>query len=161
VRRDISPQRRASGVALGGRRLVSSLPKRGVAAYAPGRSKTIARRASMTIKRIETGTRLSQAVVHGDTVYLAGVVPDDYSLDAKGQTEQIVRKIDRLLAAAGSDKTKMLMATIWLTDMRDFADMNSVWDKWVPEGCAPARACVESRLAVPTIKVEIRIVAAL
>jgi enamine deaminase RidA (YjgF/YER057c/UK114 family) len=115
----------------------------------------------MTIKRIETGTRLSQGVVHGDTVYLAGVVPDDYSLDAKGQTEQIVRKIDRLLAAAGTDKTKMLTATIWLTDMRDFADMNSVWDKWVPEGCAPARACVESRLAVPTIKVEIRIVAAL
>jgi enamine deaminase RidA (YjgF/YER057c/UK114 family) len=115
----------------------------------------------VTIKRIETGTRLSQGVVHGDTVYLAGVVPDDYSLDAKGQTEQILRKIDRLLGLAGSDKTKMLAATIWLTDMRDFADMNSVWDKWVPEGCAPTRACVESRLAVPTIKVEIRITAAL
>jgi enamine deaminase RidA (YjgF/YER057c/UK114 family) len=115
----------------------------------------------MTIKRIETGTRLSQGVVHGDTVYLAGVVPDDYSLDAKGQTEQILRKIDRLLGLAGTDKTKMLTATIWLTDIRDFADMNSVWDKWVPEGCAPARACVESRLAVPTIKVEIRVIAAL
>jgi len=69
--------------------------------------------------------------------------------------------IDRLLAAAGTDKTKMLTATIWLTDMRDFADMNSMWDKWVPKGCAPARACVESRLAVTTIKVEIRIIAAI
>jgi enamine deaminase RidA (YjgF/YER057c/UK114 family) len=115
----------------------------------------------MAIKRFETGTRLSMAVAHGNTVYLAGVVPDDYSLDAKGQTEQILAKIDKLLTAAGSDKTKMLSATIWLTDMRDFADMNSVWDKWVPKGCAPARACVESRLAVPTIKVEIRIVAAI
>ena len=115
----------------------------------------------MAIKRFETGTRLSQAVVHGNTAYLAGVVPDDYSLDAKGQTEQILAKIDKLLAASGSDKTKMLSATIWLTDMRDFADMNSVWDKWVPKGCAPARACVESRLAVTTIKVEIRIIAAI
>src|SRR5260221_10966851 len=113
------------------------------------------------IKPCDPGPRLSQAVVHGNTAYLAGVVPDDYSLDAKGQTEQILAKIDKLLAAAGSDKTKMLSATIWLTDMRDFADMNSVWDKWVPKGCAPARACVESRLAVPTIKVEIRIVAAI
>ncbi len=115
----------------------------------------------MSIKRIETGTRLSQVVVHGDTVYTAGVVADDYSLDAKGQTEQILAKLDRLLAAAGTDKSKALMATIWLTDMRDFAEMNSVWDKWVPQGCAPARACIESRLAVPTIKVEIRIIAAL
>ena len=115
----------------------------------------------MAIKRFETGTRLSQAVVHGNTVYLAGVVPDDYSLDAKGQTEQILAKIDKLLAMCGTDNTKMLSATIWLTDMRDFADMNSMWDKWVPKGCAPARACVESRLAVTTIKVEIRIIAAI
>jgi enamine deaminase RidA (YjgF/YER057c/UK114 family) len=115
----------------------------------------------MAIKRFETGTRMSQCVVHGDTVYMAGVVADDYSLDAKGQTEQILAKIDRLLAAAGSDKSKLLVATIWLTDMRDFAEMNSVWDKWVPQGSAPARACVESRLAVPTIKVEIRVTAAL
>lgn len=115
----------------------------------------------MTIQRHNVGKRLSEIVVHGNTVYLAGVVPDDYSLDAKGQTEQIVAKIDKLLAAAGTDNTKMLSATIWLTDMRDFADMNSVWDKWVPKGCAPARACVESRLAVTTIKVEIRIVAAI
>ena len=115
----------------------------------------------MAIKRLETGTRLSQAVIHGDTVYLSGIVPDDYSLDPKGQTEQILRKIDRLLGMAGTDKTKMLEATIWLTDMRDFAEMNSVWDKWVPEGSAPTRACVESRLAVPTIKVEIRVIAAI
>jgi enamine deaminase RidA (YjgF/YER057c/UK114 family) len=121
---------------------------------------TAPREKKMTIKRIETGTRLSNAVVHCDTVYLAGIVADDYALDAKGQTEQILRKIDKLLALAGSDKTKMLAATIWLTDMRDFADMNSVWDKWVPEGQAPTRACIESRLAVPTIKVEIRITAA-
>jgi enamine deaminase RidA (YjgF/YER057c/UK114 family) len=115
----------------------------------------------MAIKRFEMGARMSQCVVHGDTAYLAGVVADDYSLDAKGQTEQILAKIDRLLAAAGTDKSKLLVATIWLTDMRDFADMNSVWDKWVPQGSAPARACVESRLAVPTIKVEIRVTAAL
>src|SRR5258708_1544005 len=115
----------------------------------------------MAIKRFETGARLSQAVVHGNTAYLAGVVPDDYSLDAKGQTTQILAKIDKLLAMCGTDNTKMLSATIWLTDMRDFADMNSVWDKWVPNRSAPARACVHTRLAVTTIKVEIRIIAAI
>ena len=115
----------------------------------------------MSIKRHGVGPRLSQAVVHGNTVYLAGIIAGDPSADAKGQTEQILAKIDKLLAMCGTDNTKMLSATIWLTDMRDFADMNSVWDKWVPKGCAPARACVESRLAVTTIKVEIRVTAAI
>ena len=114
----------------------------------------------MAIKRFETGTRLSQAVVHGNTAYLAGVVPDDYSLDAKGQTEQILAKIDKLLAMCGTDNTKMLSATIWLTDMRDFADMNSVWDAWVDKENTPARATVEAGLANPKMLVEIMVQAA-
>ena len=112
------------------------------------------------IKRIQVGARLSQCVVHGDTVYLAGIVADDTSLDATGQTRQILAKIDQLLAEAGSDKTRMLMATIWLADIRDYGPMNEAWDPWVPVGAAAARACVESRLAAPQYKVEIRVVAA-
>ena len=115
----------------------------------------------MSIKRLEVGPRLSQAVIHGDTVYLSGIVPDDLKKDARGQTEEILAKIDRLLAAAGTDKSKILVATIWLTDIRDFAEMNSVWDKWVPQGQSPARACVESKLASPQIRVEIRVTAAI
>jgi enamine deaminase RidA (YjgF/YER057c/UK114 family) len=114
----------------------------------------------MDIKRIEVGKRLSQAVVHGNTVYLAGQVADDPAADAKGQTQQILGRVDRLLAEAGSDKTKLLSATIWITDMRYFADMNAVWDAWVPEGKAPARATVEAKLAGTAYKVEIAIVAA-
>jgi enamine deaminase RidA (YjgF/YER057c/UK114 family) len=114
----------------------------------------------MEIRRIEVGKRLSQAVVHGDTVYLAGQVADDPSADAKGQTEQILRRIDRLLGEAGSSKTRMLSATIWLADMRHFADMNGVWDAWVPEGQSPARATVEAKLATPAYKVEIAVIAA-
>ena len=117
----------------------------------------------MSIKRIETGPRMSQAVIHGDTVYLAGQV----ALDAPGksvkeQTENIVSRIDRLLAEAGTDKSKLLSATIWLSDMDSFAEMNAVWDAWVTPGSTPARACVESpRLAAPQFTVEIGIIAAL
>jgi enamine deaminase RidA (YjgF/YER057c/UK114 family) len=114
----------------------------------------------MDIKRIEVGKRLSQAVVHGNTVYLAGQVADDPKADAKTQTQQIVKTIDRLLAAAGSDKSKLLSATVWLADMRYYADMNSVWDPWLAEGQAPCRACVEARLATPDYKVEIAVIAA-
>jgi enamine deaminase RidA (YjgF/YER057c/UK114 family) len=115
----------------------------------------------MSIKRLEIGKRLSQAVVHGDIVYLAGIVGDDFDADTATQTRQILDKIDRLLASAGSDKRKILSATVWLTDIRDYDVMNSVWDAWVPTGDTPARACVEARLAQPKVRVEIRVTAAL
>lgn len=114
------------------------------------------------IKRHEVGERMSQMVVHGDTVYTAGQV----ALGAPGgsvteQTQDILGRIDTLLAAAGTDKTKVLTATIWLANMDSFAEMNAVWDAWVPEGNAPCRACVESRLATPDFTVEIQVIAAL
>jgi enamine deaminase RidA (YjgF/YER057c/UK114 family) len=114
----------------------------------------------MSIQRFETGPRMSQAVVHGNTVYLAGVVADDLKADTAGQTKQILDKIDRLLKTAGTDKTKILSANIWLTDMRTFADMNKMWDAWVSPGNTPARATVEAALAGPDYRVEIMIVAA-
>jgi enamine deaminase RidA (YjgF/YER057c/UK114 family) len=114
----------------------------------------------MTVKRIEAGPRMSQAVVHGNTVYLAGVVADDTKQDVKGQTKQILAKIDRLLAAAGTDKSKLLSANIWLTDISTWAQMNEVWDAWVSPGNTPARATVEAKLAAPAYKVEIMVQAA-
>jgi len=113
----------------------------------------------MTIRRIEPGARMSQAVVHGDTIYLAGQVgaPGKSVAD---QTKAVLKQIDRLLKLAGSDKSKILSAQIWLDDMRDFAEMNSVWDAWVDKENAPARATGESALATPEYKVEIIIVAA-
>ena len=112
------------------------------------------------IKRLKVGERMSQIVVHSGTVYLAGQVPVDYDVDVKTQTSQVLEKIDALLAEAGSDKTKILSATIYLRDIKDFAAMNTVWDAWVPQGDTPARACVEARLAAPDILVEISITAA-
>jgi len=112
-----------------------------------------------SIKRLETGPRMSQAVIHGGLVYLAGQV----GAPGKGvaeQTRAVLARIDELLAAAGSDKTRILQATIWLADIGDFAAMNSVWDAWVAPGHAPARATGESALATPDYKVEIIIVAA-
>lgn len=114
----------------------------------------------MSIKRIETGPRMSKAVIHGDTVYLAGIVADDNSKDAGEQTRQILAEIDRLLALAGSDKSKLLKANIWLSTMADFAAMNAKWDAWVSPGNTPARATVEAKLATPAYKVEIMVVAA-
>jgi enamine deaminase RidA (YjgF/YER057c/UK114 family) len=111
------------------------------------------------ITRIRTNQRMSQVVVHGDTVYLAGQVSDAAS-DVGGQTKAILAQIDGLLAEAGSDKTKVLMATIWLSDIGTFDEMNAEWDAWVPDGHAAARACVESKLAFPQFLVEIRVVAA-
>ena len=113
------------------------------------------------INRIETGPRMSQAVIHGDTVYLAGQV----AFDAPGasvadQTTNILERIDNLLSEAGTDKTKLLSATIWLSDISDFDEMNSVWDAWVSQGNTPARACVESALAAPQFTVEIGVIAA-
>ncbi len=114
----------------------------------------------MAITRIEPGKRLSAAVVHGDKVYLAGQVADNTKADVKGQTQEVLRKIDALLAKAGSDKSKLLTVNIWLSDMRNFADMNSVWDGWLDTNNPPARATVEARLATQQHLVEIMAVAA-
>jgi enamine deaminase RidA (YjgF/YER057c/UK114 family) len=114
----------------------------------------------MSVKRLHIGPRMSQVVIHGNTVYTAGIVADDASTDVGGQTGQILDKIDAYLKEAGSDKSKILMATIWLYDIKDFDNMNAVWDIWVPKDNPPARACVESKLANPKFKVEIRVVAA-
>lgn len=113
----------------------------------------------MTITRIQPGARMSQAVVHGDTIYLAGQVgaPGE---SVTNQTQAIVGQIEALLADAGSDKSKILSATIWLADMADFAEMNAVWDKWIDGKDAPARATGEARLATPDYKVEIIVIAA-
>ena len=113
------------------------------------------------IRRLHTGPRMSQAVIHGTTVYLAGQVADDTSQDVAGQTRQILASIDRLLDEAGSDKTRILSATIYLAEIGTFAQMNSVWDTWVARGHTPARATVEAKLAAPAYKVEIQVVAAL
>lgn len=113
----------------------------------------------MNIQRFEVGPRMSQAVAANGFVFLAGQVADDTQADVAGQTRQILAKIDRLLAAAGSDKTRIVSATIWLADAGTFAEMNGVWDAWVPAGHTPARACVESRLAFPQYTVEIGVVA--
>ena len=114
----------------------------------------------MTIQRIQPGKRLSAAVVHGDTIYIAGQIAADAATDVKGQTQQILKKFDDLLAAAGSNKSKLLSATIWLADMRYFDDMNSVWDAWMDPTNPPARATVEARLAAPKYFVEIAGIAA-
>ena len=111
------------------------------------------------ITRIATGQRMSQAVIHGQTVYLAGQVGAP-GTSVAAQTQEILEKIDSLLEQAGTDKTQILSATIWLASMDSFAEMNAVWDAWVPEGHAPARATGESALATPEHLVEIIIVAA-
>lgn len=116
----------------------------------------------MPIQRLQTNDRMSQVVIHGETVYLAGQV----ALKAPGasvaeQTQAILAQIEELLAAAGTDKSRVLSATIWLTSMDDFDEMNAVWDAWAKGGNAPCRACVESpRLATPQFAVEIGLIAA-
>ncbi|QPC43142.1 RidA family protein [Kaustia mangrovi] len=115
----------------------------------------------MTVQRIDVGDRMSQAVIHGDTVYTAGQV----ALGAKGQpvadqTRDILERIDALLAKAGTDKSKLVSATIWISDMTTFDEMNAVWDAWVSPGNTPGRACVEARLASPEFTVEIAVIAA-
>jgi enamine deaminase RidA (YjgF/YER057c/UK114 family) len=115
----------------------------------------------MKIERHETGPRMSNAVVHGDTVYLAGIVADQpKGKSTAEQTKSILSQIDGFLAQAGSDKSKLLSANIWITDMGNFAEMNGVWDAWLSPGNAPARATVEAKLASPDYKVEIMVVAA-
>ncbi len=115
----------------------------------------------MSIRRIDVGPRMSQAVVHGNTVYIAGQVAADPKADVTVQTEQILGQIDRLLKEAGTDKTRILSATIWLSNMGTFAEMNSAWDAWVSAGNTPARATTEAKLAAPDYRVEIAVIAAL
>ena len=112
------------------------------------------------IERFETGKRMSQAVVHGDTIYLAGQVADLPAGDVTGQTNAVLAQIDALLAKCGSSKDRILSATIYLADMKTFADMNKAWDAWVPAAAAPARATVEAKLAGPQYLVEIAVIAA-
>ena len=115
----------------------------------------------MNVTRHGVGPRLSQAVVHGDTAYLAGMVAGDPSADARGQTEQILKKIDETLAAVGSHKSKLLSATVYVASMALYNDMNAAWDAWVDKANPPARATVEARLASPKYLVEIMCVAAI
>ena len=115
----------------------------------------------MTIERKEVGPRMSQIVVHGDTVYLAGIVAHaNKGKSVTEQTKEILSTIDKYLAQAGSDKSKLLRANLWITDMAKFAEMNAVWDAWVSPGNTPARGCVEAKLAAPDYNVEIMVVAA-
>ena len=115
----------------------------------------------MSVTRIQVGARMSQAVVYGGIVYLSGQV----ALDSGGQsvtvqTQEILARIDNLLREAGSDKSKLITANIWLSDIGTFAEMNAVWDKWVDSQNTPARATVESKLAAPQFTVEIAVSAA-
>lgn len=114
----------------------------------------------METRRFRTGARMSQAVVHGGVVYLAGQVAKHRDQDVAGQTRQALAAVDELLVEAGSDRTRILQATVWLARIADFDAMNAVWDEWVPAGHAPARGCVEAKLAREDILVEIRVVAA-
>jgi enamine deaminase RidA (YjgF/YER057c/UK114 family) len=115
----------------------------------------------MQIQRFHSNARMSQMVIHNGFVFLSGQVADDTTLSPAEQTRQILAKIDSLLDQAGCDKTAILTATIWLANHQDFAAMNEIWDAWVPEGHAPARACVESALAFPQYTVEIGVIAGL
>jgi len=113
----------------------------------------------MKIERRHIGPRMSQIVIHGDTIYLAGQVAGDPSADVAGQTRQILKRIDELLQEAGADKSRILSATVWLADIADYGAMNTVWDAWVEPENPPARACVEGRLAAPHYRVEIAVIA--
>jgi enamine deaminase RidA (YjgF/YER057c/UK114 family) len=115
----------------------------------------------VSIQRIDTNARMSKAVVHGNTVYLAGVIADKaLGQGVAEQTREILGMIDGFLAKAGSDKSKLLTATIWLSDIRTVDELNKVWDAWVTPGQTPARACIEALLQGPEKKVEIQVTAA-
>ena len=115
----------------------------------------------MTIQRFETGPHMSQAVVHGNTVYLAGIVANKTAGESvTKQTQEILAIIDGHLAKAGTDKSKLLSATIYLSDIKTFSEMNAVWDAWVSPGNTPARATVEVKLAAPQYHIEIMVTAA-
>lgn len=114
----------------------------------------------MSITRVGVGPRMSQAVVHGNTVYLAGQVAENPVPSVGKQTRQCLKQIDKLLKQCGSSKSKIIKANIWLSDIRSFDEMNKEWDAWVAKGNTPARATVEARLAGPAYLVEIMVTAA-
>lgn len=115
----------------------------------------------MSIQRYHVGPRLSEIVVHNNTVYLAGQVAETLEADCEQQTREVLAFIDKLLAEVGSDKSKILSATIYLADMADYEAMNTAWDQWTPVGQTPARATVQTRLALPGYRVEMQVVAGL
>ncbi|MDG1161850.1 MAG: RidA family protein [Burkholderiales bacterium] len=114
----------------------------------------------MSIKRIDSNSRMSQVVIHGGIIYTAGIVAADPNTDIQGQTGQILDTIDQYLLSNESNKSNIISATIWLADMADFSEMNAIWDMWVAKDNPPVRACVEAKLAAPQYKVEIQITAA-
>jgi len=119
-----------------------------------------AKRIIMTIERLETKQRMSRVVKHNGTIYLCGQVAADATKDITEQTQTMLAKVDELLLQAGSDRKHILSATIYVKDMSYFAQMNAVWDAWIPEGFAPARACVAAKMAREALLVEISVVAA-
>ncbi len=114
----------------------------------------------MSLQRFDVGARLSEMAVYNGVAYLAGQVPEDASQDITGQTAQVLAAIDRLLARAGTDKSKILMAQIFIRDLAEFPGLNAAWDAWVPAGHTPPRATVQAHLAKPEWKVEIVVTAA-
>ncbi len=112
------------------------------------------------IQRFHVGARLSEMAVHNGTVYLAGQVPDDPTKDISGQTAEVLANIDKLLVEAGTDKSRILMAQIFLADLADFPAMNAVWDAWVVAGQTPPRATVQAKLARPEWRIEVVVTAA-
>lgn len=112
------------------------------------------------IQRFEVGKRLSEMAVYNGTIYLSGQIPEDTSVNIQGQTRQVLESIDGLLAQAGSDKSKILHAQIFLPDLGDFAAMNEVWEAWVVPGHTPTRATVQAALANPKWKIEVVVTAA-
>ena len=114
----------------------------------------------MTIERSEPSDRMSQSVVHGDTIYLCGQVPDSLDADITVQTQEMLAKVDELLVDAGSSREHMLSATLYISTRDDLAGMNAVWDAWVPKGNPPARACVQAQMGRPEILIEVSVIAA-
>jgi enamine deaminase RidA (YjgF/YER057c/UK114 family) len=113
------------------------------------------------VQRFDVGPRLSEMAIHNGVAYLAGQVPDDATQDIRGQTRQVLAMVDALLARAGTDNTRILMAQIFLADLADFPGMNEAWDAWVPAGHTPPRATVQAALAKPEWKIEIVVTAAI
>lgn len=114
----------------------------------------------MEIKRLHVGKRLSEVAIHNGTVYLAGQIADDATQGIEGQTRDVLASIDRLLAEAGTDKSRILMCQIFIADLKDFPGMNAVWDEWVADGKAPPRATVQAHLAKPEWLIEMVVTAA-
>lgn len=114
----------------------------------------------MAVQRFEKNVRRSRVSVHGNTVYLAGQVADDVSLDIVGQTKQALANVDKMLALAGTNKSHIMSVTIWIKSMADVAKMNEVWDGWIDKESPPSRACAAVELARPEVKVEFIVIAA-